>query len=184
MREDQGKKGFVILTLGLWCHCAGSRGEQTAFPGEMFHSTHNAYFFHPLIVSLDYAFQFCFVFNTMQFFVTHFILRTYRLPYLPMLSLSVSCFPCICFLEQKETLCVGRLTACVSAHCSELHVIAALKPFNGDCQHKVRPCLPAETRQGLLQRRKEATIWHVSKSTWKWDVMCCLSQFRYIPGGR
>lgn len=97
-------------------------------------------------------------FNTMQFFVTHFILRTYRLPYLPMLSLSVSCFPCICFLEQKETLCVGRLTACVSAQCSELHVIAALKPFNGDCQHKVRPCLPAETRQGLLQRRKEATI--------------------------
>lgn len=100
----------------------------------------------------------CFFFNTMQFFVTHFILRTYRLPYLPMLSLSVSCFPCICFLEQKETLRVGRLTACVSAQCSELHVIAALKPFNGDCQHKVRPCLPAETRQGLLQRRKEATI--------------------------
>lgn len=94
----------------------------------------------------------------MQFIVTHFILRTYRLPYLPMLSLSVSCFPCICFLEQKETLRVGRLTACVSAQCSELHVIAALKPFNGDCQHKVRPCLPAETRQGLLQRRKEATI--------------------------
>ena len=60
---------------------------------------------------------------------------------------SASRFPCICFLEQKGTLCVGRPTARVSAQCSELHVSGAPEPFISDCQHKLT-CLDKDRHKG------------------------------------
>lgn len=52
---------------------------------------------------------------------------------------------------------MGRLTARVSAQCSELHVIQAPESFNSDSQHKLGLCLPAETKAGISCTKEEGS---------------------------